>query len=485
VITTSSGATIFFTTDGTNPTIASVVYTGPIAVAQTTILRAMAVKPGFAASAGTAATYTITIPTGTTAPVWMTPGSGEYNNPVAVSLSSATPAATICYTIDGSDPTCAAGQCTGTAATYSVGSPVPVDAPTGGGTLVIKGLACSAGKADSSVTASTYAFRAAIPTATPGSGAVTSNTNVTLKTKTATSGPNAVSLRYNTSGLTPSCVLSDQTIQGQSGLVPPITKPTTLDVIACRQNYVPSAVASFAYSVLDGTVAPVCINAVPGGNPNSISPYDCTTTPVYWASGQDKAFVLNTATLGESIRYATADFGESIPDLDCEQACPGNAACTQCDSPAPDGNTCQTGLLSAAAFPTIRVIGCKANNAAGPLRQLQFADPTLNVVLDLISPPTGSYANSVAVTLTSVPAQPAPPAVPSATDAHICFTRGVATPPDPTCSNVTGQCGAGSTEYNGNSKPVIDTTGTTFKAIACRAGMPGASRIQTAVYTLE
>jgi len=53
------GATIYYTTDGTTPTTNSAKYSGPIAVSQTTSIRAMAVFNGFAASWSAKAVYTI------------------------------------------------------------------------------------------------------------------------------------------------------------------------------------------------------------------------------------------------------------------------------------------------------------------------------------------------------------------------------------------------------------------------------------------
>jgi endoglucanase len=58
ISTATSGATIHFTQDGSTPTTASAVYSGPIVVSSTTTLRAIAAAPGYATSAVGAATYT-------------------------------------------------------------------------------------------------------------------------------------------------------------------------------------------------------------------------------------------------------------------------------------------------------------------------------------------------------------------------------------------------------------------------------------------
>ena len=56
---TTDGATIHYTLDGTDPTTASATYSTPIAISQTTIVKAMAVKSGMNNSSIASATYTI------------------------------------------------------------------------------------------------------------------------------------------------------------------------------------------------------------------------------------------------------------------------------------------------------------------------------------------------------------------------------------------------------------------------------------------
>jgi N-acetylneuraminic acid mutarotase len=55
----TSNATIYYTTDGTTPTINSTVYTAPISISITETIEAIAIAPSFSASAVTSATYTI------------------------------------------------------------------------------------------------------------------------------------------------------------------------------------------------------------------------------------------------------------------------------------------------------------------------------------------------------------------------------------------------------------------------------------------
>lgn len=56
---TTEGATIYFTTDGTTPSMASEVYNGPITVSSAVTIKAIAVKDGIDGSAVLSAAYTI------------------------------------------------------------------------------------------------------------------------------------------------------------------------------------------------------------------------------------------------------------------------------------------------------------------------------------------------------------------------------------------------------------------------------------------
>lgn len=55
----TDGATIYYTTDGNDPTASSAVYSSPIAISETTTVKAMAVKAGMNNSSIASATYTI------------------------------------------------------------------------------------------------------------------------------------------------------------------------------------------------------------------------------------------------------------------------------------------------------------------------------------------------------------------------------------------------------------------------------------------
>ena len=98
--TTTEGATIHFTLDGSTPSTASPIYNGPIGVAQSTTITAFAVASGMVSSAAATAVYTLQA----AQPVF-SPAGGSYLVPQFVTISSSSPGTTIYYTTDGTMPT--------------------------------------------------------------------------------------------------------------------------------------------------------------------------------------------------------------------------------------------------------------------------------------------------------------------------------------------------------------------------------------------
>jgi hypothetical protein len=107
----TSGATIYYTTNGTTPTTSSTQYTGPITVSSTETLEAIAVATGDTNSAVASAAYTIMLPVVST-PTF-SPAAGTYTSAQSVSISDATSGATIYYTTNGTTPTTSSTQYTG------------------------------------------------------------------------------------------------------------------------------------------------------------------------------------------------------------------------------------------------------------------------------------------------------------------------------------------------------------------------------------
>ncbi|MCX7031252.1 MAG: chitobiase/beta-hexosaminidase C-terminal domain-containing protein [Spirochaetes bacterium] len=108
ISTTTEGAEIRYTTDGTDPSATNGTgYTGPVSVPATVTLKAIALKKELADSAVVGAAYTIT---GTVAGVTFSPAPGAFGGSVEVVLASSTPGAEIRYTTDGTNPTATTGS---------------------------------------------------------------------------------------------------------------------------------------------------------------------------------------------------------------------------------------------------------------------------------------------------------------------------------------------------------------------------------------
>ena len=97
----TSGAAIFYTTDGTIPTEASTRYTGLFSVSATTTVNALGSAIGYLQSSIGSATYTVATQAAT--PVF-SPAAGTYTSAQSVVISAATANAVIHYTLDGTTP---------------------------------------------------------------------------------------------------------------------------------------------------------------------------------------------------------------------------------------------------------------------------------------------------------------------------------------------------------------------------------------------
>ncbi len=102
---TDSGE-IRYTLDGSDPTANSPLYTGPFPLSSTTTVTARCFDPDGVnlTSNPTSATFTAQL----TAPS-ISPGSGAYQSPLQITLSSPDPGVNIRYTTDGADPSSTSG----------------------------------------------------------------------------------------------------------------------------------------------------------------------------------------------------------------------------------------------------------------------------------------------------------------------------------------------------------------------------------------
>ncbi|MGN7382559.1 chitobiase/beta-hexosaminidase C-terminal domain-containing protein, partial [Paenibacillus sp. SAFN-117] len=161
--TTTEGATIYYTTDGSEPTSSSAEYTTPIEVTEEMTIKAIAVKEGMLDSEVMGEHYTILLPDQVAKPV-ADPSGGAVPSGTKVRLSTTTEGATIYYTTDGSKPTSNSAEYT---------APIEVI-----GGMTLKAIAVKAGMLDSEVLEEHYTIllpdQVAKPVADPSGGAVPS-----------------------------------------------------------------------------------------------------------------------------------------------------------------------------------------------------------------------------------------------------------------------------------------------------------------------
>jgi hypothetical protein len=226
----TSGATIYYTTDGSTPTTSSLVYTGPITFTQTTTLRAMAAASGMTNSAVASATYTIQQRVATPT---FSPAGGTYTGSVTVTIGDATGGATVYYTTDGSTPTTA--------------SPVYAGPITFTQTTTLKAMAAASGMSNSAVASATYTIqqRVAAPTLSPAGGTYTASVTVTMSDATG-----GATVYYTTDGSTPTTASSVY-----AGPIT-LTQTTTLKAMAAASGMTNSAVASATYTIQQRVATP-------------------------------------------------------------------------------------------------------------------------------------------------------------------------------------------------------------------------------------
>ncbi|HEU5134008.1 MAG TPA: chitobiase/beta-hexosaminidase C-terminal domain-containing protein [Steroidobacteraceae bacterium] len=229
--TSTMGATIVYTTDGSAPSCVKehgTIYSAPVAIAVDTSLRAMACALLRAESLITKGDYKIRPPETVATPVFNPPTGSVYVNPLQVTISTATADATIHYTNDGATPSCASGT------VYSG----PIDVAQ---TTTLNAIACATGKLDSAVASATYTIipQASAPVFDPAPGAYTSVQHVTL-----TSASPGAFFRYSTDGQNPVC-------GGNTPYTGPIeiSNSLTLKAVACVTGFSDSPITTGGYDI--------------------------------------------------------------------------------------------------------------------------------------------------------------------------------------------------------------------------------------------
>lgn len=234
-LSTNETATIYYTVDGSTPTISSLQYTAPISVTSNTTLKYFGVDTS--SNASTVQTQAYTIDT-VTPIVTATPPAGSYNSTQSVVLS-VNKQATIYYTTDSSTPTASSSVYSG-----------PITVST---TDTIKYYAVDSLSNTSSVQSVTYTIDAIAPTV---SSSVAGGTYGSAQTVSLTSSETAT-IYYTTDGSTPT---ASSTVYSTPVA---INSTTTLKYFAIDTAGNASTIQTVSY-IID-TIPPVVTASVLGG----------------------------------------------------------------------------------------------------------------------------------------------------------------------------------------------------------------------------
>ena len=140
ITTAKTDDKINYTTDGSTPSATvGTLYTGPITVAATTTVKAIAFKDGDTSSSVVTAVYTITPVANPT----FSPVAGAYTGDQTITISTVTAGASIRYTTNGSAPSATVGT------VYTA----PVDVPV---TATLKAIAYKTNSPSSAVVTAAY-----------------------------------------------------------------------------------------------------------------------------------------------------------------------------------------------------------------------------------------------------------------------------------------------------------------------------------------
>jgi hypothetical protein len=139
----TSGATIYYTTNGSTPTTSSTRYSRAFSVTTSSVVKAIAVRSGYNNSQVASATFTrrpVNTPT-------ISPNGGTFTGSVSVTLRDSIAKTTIYYTTDGQDPTTASTR-------YSRAFTL-----SGAGVKTVKTMAIKSGYDNSAIASATFTIQ--------------------------------------------------------------------------------------------------------------------------------------------------------------------------------------------------------------------------------------------------------------------------------------------------------------------------------------
>jgi len=255
--TTTAGASIRYTTEGSEPTETSTLYTEPINInASIPSFKARAFKANWNSSGTVSASYTLKVSV-----ITFNPDQGTFNGPRDITMATITPGAEIYYTTDGIDPTQSSQLYT---------MPVNLSVNT-----TLKARAYKTGWTESNIKFGAYYFSVATPVFNPPGGQYPGPQNVSI-----TCATDDAEIRYTTNNTDPnatSTLFVDPI---------PITVSTNLRAKAFKTGMATSSLANAVYQITNTVATPEI--SLPAG--------------VYY---EPQEVTLTCSTAGAEIRYTT------------------------------------------------------------------------------------------------------------------------------------------------------------------------------------
>lgn len=270
----TTGAIIYYTTNGATPTTGSTEYTTPIKVSSSETIKAIGKGPATLASAVATALFTIEKPAARPA---ISPRSGTYAAAQSVKITDATPGASIYYTTNGKTPTAASTK-------YTV--PIAVSASE-----TIDAVALAPEYTLSAVASAAYVIEkpAATPSILPAGGVYAVAQTVTLKDATA-----GAMIYFTTNGANPT------TSSAKYAVPITVSSTETIKAIAKGPTTLASAVATAVFTIEKPAATPGF--SPTGGTYTSARPVKITDTTVgasiYYTTNGDLPTTQSTRYVG-------------------------------------------------------------------------------------------------------------------------------------------------------------------------------------------
>ncbi len=222
----TTGATIYYTTNGTTPTVtSSEQYTAPFTLSASATVQAIAAASGDQNSPVASAAYTVAAPAATPT---LSPNGGTITTSQKITISDSTPGAVIYYTTNGTTPKATSSEL------YTQGFSLSASA-------TVEALAVASGYANSSVSSTSFTVSplAATPTISPNGGTITTSQQISISDTTS-----GHAIYYTTNGTAPT-VTPSELYSGPFTL----SASATVQAIAVASGFSNSAIASVAFTI--------------------------------------------------------------------------------------------------------------------------------------------------------------------------------------------------------------------------------------------